>query len=294
MKMLCSTIAAIACHEDVKFLLVNRIPRRLATRLFGWFSRLEHPLIRDLSIGVWRFCADLDLTEAREPRFRSLHDCFIRRLRDGVRPVDPDPDLLVSPCDAIVGASGVVEDGQVLQIKGFPYRLCDLLLDAEHAKLYRSGCYVTLRLTSSMYHRFHAPHDCIVESVDYISGDTWNVNPIALQRVERLFCKNERAAIRARLSHTGHPITLVPVAAILVAGIRLNFLGPCTDVRRGGPRCTQLDVSLTKGEEMGWFQHGSTIIVFAPAGFTLAETVRQGHVIRVGQPLMRLPKTCVR
>ncbi|MGA9014731.1 MAG: archaetidylserine decarboxylase [Acetobacteraceae bacterium] len=289
MKMLRAAIASIACHEDVNFLLTNRIPRRLATRFFGWLSKIEQPLVRDLSMGVWRLFADLDLSEAREQRFRSLHDCFIRRLKDGVRPIDLDPDLLVSPCDAIVGASGAVEDGQVLQIKGFPYQLRDLLGDAVYAETYRNGCYVTLRLTSSMYHRFHAPHDCMVESVTYISGDTWNVNPIALRRVERLFCKNERAAIRVRLSRTGHVITLVPVAAILVASIRLNFLAPRTDVRHGGPRTTRLSVPLTKGEEMGWFQHGSTIIVFAPAGFTLAENVRQGHVIRVGQSLIRLP-----
>lgn len=289
MKMLRAAIASIACHEDVNFLLTNRIPRRLATRFFGWLSKIEQPLVRDLSMGVWRLFADLDLSEAREQRFRSLHDCFIRRLKDGVRPIDLDPDLLVSPCDAIVGASGAVEDGQVLQIKGFPYQLRDLLGDAVCAETYRNGCYVTLRLTSSMYHRFHAPHDCMVESVTYISGDTWNVNPIALRRVERLFCKNERAAIRVRLSRTGHVITLVPVAAILVASIRLNFLAPRTDVRLGGPRTTRLSVPLTKGEEMGWFQHGSTIIVFAPAGFTLAENVRQGHVIRVGQSLIRLP-----
>lgn len=292
MKMLRAAIASIACHEDVNFLLTNRIPRRLATRFFGWLSKIEQPLVRDLSMGVWRLLADLDLSEAREQRFRSLHDCFIRRLKDGVRPIDLDPDLLVSPCDAIVGASGAVEDGQVLQIKGFPYQLRDLLGDAVYAETYRNGCYVTLRLTSSMYHRFHAPHDCMVESVTYISGDTWNVNPIALRRVERLFCKNERAAIRVRLSRTGHVITLVPVAAILVASIRLNFLAPCTDVRHGGPRTTRLSVPLTKGEEMGWFQHGSTIIVFAPAGFTLAENVRQGHVIRVGQSLIRLPSAC--
>jgi phosphatidylserine decarboxylase len=289
MKRLRATIAAIACHEDVNFLLTNRIPRRLATSFFGWFSQLEHPVVRDLSIGVWRLFADLDLTDAREQRFRSLHDCFIRRLKDGARPIDPDPDLLVSPCDAIVGASGRVEGGQVLQIKGFPYQLRDLLGDDAHADAFHNGCYVTLRLTSAMYHRFHAPHDCAVESVTYISGDTWNVNPIALKRVERLFCKNERAAIRARLSRTGHRITLVPVAAILVASIRLKFLGPCTDARRGGPRTIQLDVSLTKGEEMGWFQHGSTIIVFAPDGFTLAGSVRQGSRIRAGEPLMRLP-----
>jgi phosphatidylserine decarboxylase len=176
-----------------------------------------------------------------------------------------------------------------MQIKGFPYQLRDLLTDEQHANIYRDGCYVTLRLTSAMYHRFHAPHNCRVERVTYISGDTWNTHPIALARVEKLFCKNERAAIRVRLSRTGHAITLVPVAAILVASIRLNFLLPCNDVRRGGPRTTQLDVPLVKGEEMGWFQHGSTIIVFAPHGFSLAERIRQGCRIRVGEPLMRLP-----
>ena len=288
MKTLRSAIAMISRQEDVNFLLTNRIPRRLATRFFGWFSQLEHPLLRDLSIGAWRHFADLDLTEARKQHFTSLHDCFIRRLKDGARPIDPDPDLLVSPCDAIVGASGAVEDGQVLQIKGFPYQLRELLGDQEHADAYRNGCYATLRLTSAMYHRFHAPHDCRVESVTYISGDTWNVNPIALKRIERLFCKNERAAIRVRLAGTDYSIALVAVAAILVASIRLNFLGPCTDVRRNGPTTTRVDLALAKGEEMGWFQHGSTIIVFAPDGFSLAENVHQGRRIRMGEPLMQL------
>ena len=106
-------------------------------------------------------------------------------------------------------------------------------------------------------------------------------------------CRNKsgRAAIRISLSRTGHAVTLVPVAAILVASIRLNFLGPCTDVRRGGPRTTLLDVPLEKGEEMGWFQHGSTIVVFAPDGFTLVDGVQQGRRIRMGEPLMRVART---
>jgi phosphatidylserine decarboxylase len=104
-----------------------------------------------------------------------------------------------------------------------------------------------------------------------------------------LFCKNERAAIRVRLDRAAHRLTLVPVAAILVASIRLNFLGGSNDVRQGGPHTTWLDAAMTKGQEMGWFQHGSTIIVFAPRGFALAENVQQGQSIRVGQPLMRIP-----
>ena len=85
-----------------------------------------------------------------------------------------------------------------------------------------------------MYHRFHAPHDCEVRHVTHLSGDTWNVNPIALKRVERLFCRNERAVLRARLA-SGHELALVPVAAILVASLRLHFLDLLLHPRYGGP-----------------------------------------------------------
>ena len=176
-------------------------------------------------------------------------------------------------------------------MKGFPYTLDDLLGDPSLVDLYRNGRYVTLRLTASMYHRFHAPHDCSVEQVTYISGDTWNVNPIALKRVEKLFCKNERALVRTRLTAGGHTVTLVPVAAILVAGIRFNFL--YMDVERTTPgfrKAMPCDAAFKKGDEMGWFEHGSTIIVFAPDGFELCDGVSEGTEIRMGLPLMRLPE----
>jgi phosphatidylserine decarboxylase len=276
-------------QEDLNFLLTNRIPRRLLTRFMGWFSQIEHPLVRNLSIGAWRFFSDLDLGEAKKTQFKSMHDCFIRELKDGARPIDNDPAVLVSPCDAIVGACGAVEGTELIQAKGFPYTLHDLLGDPALVSLYRNGRYVTLRLTSSMYHRFHAPHDCRVEQVTYISGDTWNVNPIALKRIEKLFCKNERAIVRTRLAAGGHVVTLVPVAAILVASIRLNFIGAGLDLRQAGARTIPCDALFPKGAEMGWFQHGSTIIVFAPEGFTLCEATQEGSLIRMGKPLMRLP-----
>lgn len=274
-------------QEDLNFLLTNRLPRRSLTRFMGWFSRIEQPLIRDFSLRVWGFFADLDLSEAKQTRFRSMHDCFTRTLKDGARPVDQRPDVLVSPCDAIVGAMGAVRDGQLLQVKGFAYALADLLGDAEHAGWFRNGCYVTLRLTSSMYHRFHAPHDCRVNQVSHFPGDTWNVNPVTLKRVERLFCRNERAVIRTTLSASGHRVTLVPVAAILVAGIRLRFLD--LSRRSDQRRIFACDASLRKGEEMGWFEHGSTIILLSPEGFQHCEDIREGMTIRAGQPLMRLP-----
>jgi phosphatidylserine decarboxylase len=282
-------ITRILQQEDLNFLLTNRIPRRMLTRFMGWFSRIEQPLVRDLSIRTWRFFGDLDLSEAKATQFRSMHDCFTRELKDGARPIDGDPAVLTSPCDAIVGACGTIAGAELYQIKGFPYSLTDLLGDSASVRAHRNGRFVTLRLTSSMYHRFHAPHDCRVEEIAYISGDTWNVNPIALKRVEKLFCKNERAVIRTRLADGDHIVTLVPVAAVLVASIKLNFLDVVLDLAHRGPNVFACNVALRKGEEMGWFQHGSTIIVFAPDGFALCDGVREGTTIRMGQPLLRMP-----
>jgi phosphatidylserine decarboxylase len=275
-------------QEDLNFLLTNRIPRRLLTRFMGWFSQIEQPWVRDVSIGLWRFFSDLDLREAKSTQFRSMHDCFTRELKDGARPVDRSADILVSPCDAIVGATGMIAGTDLYQIKGFPYTLEELLCDGDLVEAHRDGRYVTLRLTSSMYHRFHAPHDCRVDQVTYISGDTWNVNPIALRRVEKLFCKNERALLRTQLTATGDPVTLVLVAAVLVASIRLKFLDVLLSLKHRGPNVLACDAAFNKGEEMGWFQHGSTVIVLAPRRFSLCDNVREGALIRVGQPLMQV------
>jgi phosphatidylserine decarboxylase len=279
----------ISQWEELNFLLTNRVPRRALTRFIGWFSRIEQPLVREFSLRVWRLFADLDLSDAKQTSFRSLHDCFTRELRDGARPVDMDPDVLVSPCDAIVGACGIVDEGRLLQVKGLTYALEDLLGDKRHATEFRDGCFVTLRLTSSMYHRFHAPHDCRVASVSHFPGDTWNVNPATLKRIPNLFCENERAVIRTALSATGHAVTLVPVAAILVAGIRLRFLDIPLRSDQPARRTLPCDASLRKGEEMGWFEHGSTIILLVPKGFVPHENVIEGRTIRAGQALLRLP-----
>jgi phosphatidylserine decarboxylase len=139
---------------------------------------------------------------------------------------------------------------------------------------------------SSMYHRFHAPHDAHIERVSLIHGDTWNVNPIALKRVERLFCKNERAVIETRLQN-GDALTLVPVAAILVASIRLHFLNLVLNGATRGPLVFPCDVDVTKGEELGWFEHGSTIIMLAPERYGFCDSVCEGARIRAGQALLR-------
>jgi phosphatidylserine decarboxylase len=281
-------ISALTQQEDLNFLLTNRIPRAALTRFMGWFSKIENPYVRDASIACWRMFSDLDLSEAKKTEFKSLHDCFTRELKPGLRPSDPYPSIVVSPSDGIIGAHGAIEDTELFQIKGAGYSLMDLLGDPTLVDAHRNGRFITLRLTSSMYHRFHAVSDSRIEQVTFISGDTWNVNPIALKRIERLFCKNERAVIRTRLA-SGEVLTLVPVAAILVASIRLHFLDIVLNASSRGPTVFPCETSVRKGDELGWFEHGSTIIVLAPDHFEFCDNVSEGARILAGQPLMRKP-----
>jgi phosphatidylserine decarboxylase len=234
-----SLIGRLTQQEDINFLLSNRIPRRLVTRFMGWWSRLEHPWVCRGSIALWRLFSDLDLSEAKTTQFKSLHDCFTRELKDGARPIDMSAAHLISPCDGLVGACGPIARGTVLQAKGFPYSLSELMLDAGLAERYEGGHYATLRL------------------------------------------------IRCRLA-SGALLTLVPVAAILVASIRLRFLDVLLHLRYRGPNVIPCDAPLQRGEEMGWFEHGSTIIVLAPPGIRLAEGVIEGARVQMGRPLLQI------
>ncbi len=276
-------VGLITQHEGLNFVLTNQIARNTMTRFMGWFSQLRHPLVKNASIRVWQLFCDLDLSESKHTEFASMHECFIRELKPSARPIDPDPAVLVSPCDGIVGAFGQIHHDTLLQAKGFPYTLTELLGDRRTD--FEGGWYVTLRITAGMYHRFHAPADLRVDHVKYMSGDTWNVNPVALKRVDKLFCKNERAVLSCTLSD-GVEIALVPVAAVLVASIRLHCVTPLLNQAYTGPIELPCDAGYTKGQEMGWFEHGSTIIVLCPPGVEPSNTISEGAIIKMGHPLL--------
>ena len=282
-------IRTLSQQEQINFLLTNRVPRRLLTQWMGWFSRIENRWLTKVSIFIWRlFADDLDLSEAKHTDYRSLRDCFIRELKPGARVVDANASIVSSPCDAIIGACGSIEGTTVYQAKGFPYELSDLIPEQYVREKYRDGVFVTLRLKSSMYHRFHAPLDCHVRKINYISGDTWNVNPVTLKRVEKLFCKNERAVLDLGIDQEGYAMCLVPVAAILVASMKFECLEEDLDLQYQGPNHIACNANYKKGDEMGYFQHGSTIIVFANKGFSLCEHLKTGDSIKMGEPLMMI------
>ena len=281
-------ISAAFQMEGLNFLVTNRIPRHFATRALGRVSRIENDRFVGMALRVWRvFAPELDLSEARRDRFRSLRDFFIRELKPGARPISPDPGVLVSPCDAVVGASGPIAEDTLIQAKGLTYRLQDLLQDDELAQHYENGHFVTLRLKATMYHRFHAPGAGRVQRVNYISGDTWNVNPIAVKRIERLFCRNERAVIPLDLASGRGLVTLVAVAAVGVATLRLHCLGTTLDLDYAGPNQIGCDATYERGQELGWFEQGSTIILLTEANAVLDDAIREGTEVRVGQILLR-------
>lgn len=275
-------------REDLNFLITNRVPRRLLTRLAGRLSRIESPALTSAVIPLWEaLSGDLQLEEAEQMRFNSLHACFTRRLKPGARPIDPDSRALVSPCDAIAGASGVITNDTMFQAKGLSYSLRELLSDEVLSARLDGSRYVTLRLTASMYHRFHAPCDGEMRRIRYIFGDTWNVNPIAVRRIERLFCRNARAVIELDPGHSSVPIVLVPVAAILVASIRVHGFDDSFDMHYDGARLVDCDVPVSRGMELGYFENGSTIIMLVPREFELSDAVREGQIVRMGQSLFR-------
>lgn len=279
---------AIAANDRLNFMLTNRLPRRAVSRLMGRAAAIENRLFSVPAIAAFRFFCAPDLSEARQASFASLRDCFIRELAPGRRQIDPRPDILASPSDGIVVAAGTIAQGLLLQVKGSAYPLAELLRDEARAAALEGGCYATLRLTAGMYHRFHAPLDGRVTEVVHVAGDAWNVNPPALARIPRLYCRNERAMLRFEPRAGGQEITLVAVAAILVAGIRIH--GAALPARRdhAEPWHSPCNLSRAKGEELGWFEHGSTIVVLAPPGVALMPTLREGATIRMGEALMQL------
>lgn len=269
----------------LNFVVTNFLPRKSLTRLVGWYSRIDSPRLTAFSIRVWQFFADdLRLEEARQSDFRSLRDCFTRELRPDARPINARPDIVISPCDAVIGALGSIEGDEILQVKDSPYSLSELLGGGDTER-YLGGSYITLRLKSSMYHRFHAPVDCDLGSLQFIPGEYWNVNPPTLARVPRLFCRNERAVMT--LKPAIGEITLIPVAAILVGSLRLHCLDAPLDMTWQGPGHLECKGASRKGDELGYFQHGSTIILLASSHYLPLSTLREGSVIRVGQALLR-------
>jgi phosphatidylserine decarboxylase len=234
---------------------------------------------------------DVDLAEAERPlsEYATFNDFFARALRPGLRPIDPDPAALVSPVDGRVHASGPVEAGTVLQAKGVPYRVADLLGSEEDARLFDGGSFATLYLSPRDYHRIHHPLDGALARVRHLPGDLWPVNDEAVARVPRLFARNERAACLGTTA-AGAPYAMVPVGALNVGSIRLTF-HPLRTNRPVHARLAETlvpPVPVRRGEEFGRFEFGSAVVLLLSRAAGTLLPLEPRAPVRLGRAIGRL------
>jgi phosphatidylserine decarboxylase len=261
------------------------------SRCVGWLSdrRLPSPMLR-AAIRLWVRTYGADLSEAEEPAggYRTFNAFFTRRLRNGVRPIADAPRLLVSPCDSILSSVGKVpEDGRLEQLKGTTYSLAALLASEEEADLFRAGTHATLYLGPGMYHRVHSPAAGRIVGWRSVPGRLFPVNRLGLRHVPGLFAVNERAVIQMESDEFG-PLRVVMVGATNVARISLSFTDLLTNQGHApGTRRPAEPIDVRRGDEIGVFNLGSTVVLLAADGRLDPAGVEPGQRVRMGQPLLR-------
>ncbi|HET9623086.1 MAG TPA: archaetidylserine decarboxylase [Kofleriaceae bacterium] len=235
--------------------------------------------------------ANLDEVELELTAYPSLGDFFARRLVPGARPIDPAPGAVISPCDGVVAARGLAHDGVLVQVKGRDYQLAQLVADRERADRLTGGAYETIYLSPRDYHRVHAPVGARVLGYDYLPGALWPVNPRAAAYRDALLARNERVVIWLHAGALGH------VAVVLVAagGVGNMRLAPALGGGDGSgvdsaqwrtarePRRVELSgVTVERGDELGMFRLGSTVVlVFEPGQVELTSEI--GAAVQFGQ-----------
>jgi phosphatidylserine decarboxylase len=277
-------------------LALSVLPHHLLSRLMYAATRWEWPPFKRRLVRWAVKHYGIDMGEAVEPepdRYPCFNAFFTRALKPGARPVDSDPATIVSPVDGQVSQAGVVNDDRLFQAKGRYFSLEELLGDAELAARFRSGSFAILYLSPRDYHRIHMPLDGRLEQMIHIPGRLFSVNHATVRAVPRLFARNER--IVTLFDTPAGPAAVILVGAIFVGSMETVWAGTVTPVERrisrwhyGGGETR--NVVLAKGQEMGRFNMGSTVILLFPEDRVVWDShlVAKQHV-RFGQRIARMP-----
>ena len=272
-------------NNSLGFYLTNYIPRNLLTYLIGKLSLSENPLIvRGLLLLFKLFSGDLNLSESKEIKFKSFHEYFIRELRKEARPISSKKRTIISPVDSLVGAFGYVNDGELYQIKNESYSLYDLLSrDTEMTEKFKNGTYFTLRIKPNFYHRFHMILDGSIQKINFVPGELWNINNATLLKIKSLFTKNERAILYGSNGEIDY--ALVPVGTVLVGSIKLSFLNHSFNHSLKIPYSMDLNYKVKKGDELGMFHYGSTVLVLVSNRIKISESIQTSQFLKYGEEL---------
>lgn len=287
--------ASDASLGDHLFAAVQRcLPTRALSALMYKIAEIDSPGFKNGFIKAFMRGYPIDLGEAEREtveEYRHFNDFFTRALKRGARPMPSDPNLLASPVDGRISQLGAIRNGRIFQAKGHDYTAAELLADAELAKAFDGGSFATIYLAPHNYHRVHIPFGGKLRSWTYVPGRLFSVNPATARAMPRLFSRNERMV--AIFDTAFGPMAVVMVGALFVGGVETVWGGRLTPPhsRAATPFHHQPDgtVALARGDEMGRFHMGSTVVLLAPRGaLDWQAELKAGDALRLGQPLAQV------
>ncbi|MBO8172314.1 MAG: phosphatidylserine decarboxylase [Bacillaceae bacterium] len=260
------------------------------SRISGYFTktRISKWMIRRY---VSRYQVNVDEAEKKLEDYRSLNDFFTRRLKKGVRVIDPSPEHIISPVDGLITEFGNIDNNTLIQAKGKTYDLDTLLgQDPLRIKQFEGGEYITFYLSPQHYHRIHSPYDGEIDGMTYIPGSLYPVNRFGTSYVPGLYRRNER--IITYLQTPAGQIAVVKVGAFLIGSVQLLYEHP--ELKRNRQKIYIYQTrhpAVQKGDELGYFQFGSTVIcLFEKDRVQFTSTIKNNPAIQMGQKIGTLKK----
>lgn len=237
----------------------------------------------------------IDLEELVEPNLRAystFNKFFVRKLKPSARPINTDPDSIISPADGQISEFGTIRNNQLIQAKGIYYSLEDLLTDQLLACEFKNGSFITIYLSPRDYHRVHLPIPACIHSMRHIPGSLYSVSPKTVIKQPNLFARNERVILNFKANLK--PVSIVMVGAVNVSGIETIWTGPIKDHPKNQNSNIDLaphhiDQETDKGAEIGRFNLGSTVILlFSENSIQWLPSLRTGDKLRMGETIARI------
>ena len=268
------------------------MPQLYLTQFAGWFAQQKWGAVTHFVIKAFAKKYNMDMSEAKKENFsdyESFNQFFIRELKDDARKINENPTALCLPADGRVSQIGHIDDERLLQAKGHFFSLSDLLAgDEELVNTFKNGEFATIYLSPRDYHRVHMPCDATLRKMIYVPGDLFSVNPFLAEHVPNLFARNER--VICVFDTAFGPMVQILVGATITASMSTVWAGVINPPRTGEVKVWTYQgdsaIKLTKGQEMGAFQLGSTVINLFPANsVTLAEHLEVDVPVRMGEIL---------
>ena len=268
------------------------MPQLYLTQLAGWFAKQKWGAVTHFVIKAFAKKYNVDMSEAKKENFsdyESFNQFFIRELKDNARKINENPTALCLPADGRVSQIGHIDDDRLLQAKGHFFSLSDLLAgDEELVHTFKNGEFATIYLSPRDYHRVHMPCDATLRKMIYVPGDLFSVNPFLAEHVPNLFARNER--VICVFDTAFGPMAQILVGATITASMSTVWAGVINPPRTGEVKVWTYQgdsaIKLTKGQEMGAFQLGSTVINLFPVNsVTLAEHLEVDVPVRMGEIL---------